>query len=93
MGRGRTANCLGSGHAILVNFLTAIARRPASRRPLYTKLGAFSPLSDTMFPAAKPAVAARSSASENSLSGGTWRAPARAAEGGGGGGAWCWLSE
>ena len=85
----RTANCLASGQAILVNFLTAIARRVASRRPLYTKFGALSPLSETMFSGAKPPVAARSSSSENSLTAGTSR-PAAAAEGAR---AWSWFSE
>jgi hypothetical protein len=52
-------------------------------------LGAFLPLSDTMFPATKPSVTARSSASENSASVGT----SSFLHAGGGGAACCALRE
>lgn len=89
MGLGQvTTNCFGSGQAALLNFLTAI-HDPFMRRPLYTELGALSPLSDTMNSELKLLVEAMSSERENPVKAGTatW-AGSGAAEGGG----WfCWM--
>jgi hypothetical protein len=65
-----TAKPLGSGHAALGNRLTAI-QRFCSSLPLYTQLGAFSPLSDTMKSVLNPFVATFSDSNEYSLKAGT----------------------
>ncbi len=69
-GENNTAKPLGSGHAALGNRLTAI-RWFCSSLPLYTKFGAFSPLSDTMKSALNPFVANFSDSNEYSLKAGT----------------------
>lgn len=65
-----TTNWRGSGQESLEKRLMATKRLLRSF-PLYTTLGALSPLSDTMSSLLNPLVAARSSASPNSLKPGT----------------------
>uniref|UniRef100_A0A7C9CTF2 Uncharacterized protein n=1 Tax=Opuntia streptacantha TaxID=393608 RepID=A0A7C9CTF2_OPUST len=72
-----SANCLRSGQASLVNFLTAIQWLFLRRR------GAFSPLSDTMNSELKSLVAALRSANENSAKAGTPQMAELVAENGG----------
>jgi hypothetical protein len=65
-----TMKPLASGHAALVKRLMAI-QWLCSSLPLYTKLGASSPLSETIWSLLKELVASLSVSKENSLNAGT----------------------
>lgn len=76
MKEGITEKPFASGHAVLGKRLTAITRLWSSL-PLYTKLGAFSPLSETMRSALNPFVASFKDSNVYSLNAGTASGSAR----------------